>query len=85
MQTRALLCGRQSCLQAAFQAAVGPEHTSHAVRLHFSGLASRRHRAAKPEKLVSKQGGRLKACLQPGLAAPRKAKADWRAPLALAG
>jgi len=40
----------------------------------FSGFVSRRHRAAKPEEFISKRGGRLKASLQPGLAAPREAK-----------
>jgi hypothetical protein len=45
----------------------------------FSGFVSRRDGAAKPEKFVSKPGGRLKAVgtlwAQPRLDAPRKAKA----------
>ena len=50
MQATAL-CGRQSCLQAAFQAAV--EQTTHAVRRYFSGFVFRRHPAAKTEKFVA--------------------------------
>ena len=30
--------GRQSCLQAAFQAAIDSERTTQAVRIHFSGF-----------------------------------------------
>jgi len=40
----AALCGRQSCLQAAFQA--GVEQATHAIRADF-------FRAAKPEKLAA--------------------------------
>src|SRR5580704_9761885 len=46
-----VLCGRQSCLQAAFQAAV--EQTTHGVRAYFSCFVSRRRRAAEPEKFVA--------------------------------
>jgi len=67
------LCGRQSCLQAAFQAAV--EQTTHAVRRYFSGFMSRRHPAAKPEKFVAYREGGLKGRLQARLPATRKAKA----------
>jgi hypothetical protein len=46
----------------------------------FSGFGSRRPGAAKPERFVSKQAGRLKAVgalwAQPGLAAARKAKSE---------
>jgi hypothetical protein len=71
------LCGRQSCLQAAFQAAV--EQTTHAVRSYFSGFVSRKHRAAKPEKFVAYGAGGLKGRLQARLPATRKAKGDGRA------
>jgi len=47
----AALCGRQDCLQAAFQAAI--EQTTYAVRGYFFGFVFRRHRAAKPEKFVA--------------------------------
>jgi hypothetical protein len=50
MQATAL-CGRQSCLQAAFQAAV--QQTTHAVRTYSSDFVFRRHSAAKPEKFVA--------------------------------
>jgi len=63
----AALCGRQSCLQAAFQAAV--QRTTHAVRTHFSGFVSRKHRAAKPEKFVAYRGGFCSFVGQPILAA----------------
>ena len=43
--------GRQSCLQAAFQAAAESEQTTHELASIFSGFVSRRHRAAKPEKV----------------------------------
>ena len=49
MQATAL-CGRQSCLQAAFQDAV---EQTHPVRRYFSGFVFRRHLAAKPEKFVA--------------------------------
>jgi hypothetical protein len=42
--------GRQSCLQAAFQAAVESEQTTHEFARIFSGFASCRHREARPEK-----------------------------------
>jgi hypothetical protein len=45
------LCGRQSCLQAAFQATV--EQTTHPVSRYSSGFVFRRHRSAKPEKFVA--------------------------------
>jgi hypothetical protein len=51
--------GRQSCLQAAFQAAVELEQTIPAVGRYF--LVSRRNRVAKPEKFISMQGVRLMA------------------------
>jgi hypothetical protein len=66
--------GRQSCLQAAFQAAVAPNQPLTQFARLFYGFVSRRHGEAKLEKSVSKQGGRLKAGLQPGLAAPRKSQ-----------
>jgi hypothetical protein len=55
------MCGRQSCLQAAFQAAI--EQTTHAVRRYFSGFVSSRHRAAKPENFVAYREGGLKGRL----------------------
>ena len=55
------LCGRQSCLQAAFQAAV--ERTTHAVRRYLSGFASRRRSAAKLARFVAYREGGLKARL----------------------
>ena len=70
MQSTAV-CGRQSCLQAALQAAVEPGQITHAVGSIFSGFVSRRHGAAKPReiRLASRNGG-LKG-LQPGLAATK--------------
>ena len=44
-------CGRQSCLQAAFQAAV--QQTIHAVRNLFLRLRVSRHHTTKPEKFVA--------------------------------
>jgi hypothetical protein len=46
----AAMWGRQSCLQAAFQAAVGPEQKTHTGGNIFSGFVSRMHRSVKPEK-----------------------------------
>ena len=69
------LCGRQSCLQAAFQAAV--EQTTHAVRTYSSGFMSHRHPAAKPEKFVAYREGGLKGHLQARLPA-RKANSPFQ-------
>jgi hypothetical protein len=41
-------------LQAAFQAAVDPDPTTHQVGTNFSGFVSRRYRAAKPQEFVPK-------------------------------
>ena len=54
----AALCGRQSCLQAAFQTAV--EQTTHTVRKYFFGFVPRRQRAAQHGKLIAYREGGLK-------------------------
>jgi hypothetical protein len=56
--------GNRAC-RRPFQAAVDTEPATHKLGTHFSGFVSRRHRAAKPEKFASSQGGGLKpACSQ---------------------
>jgi hypothetical protein len=54
-------CGKQSCLQAAFQAAV--QQTTHAVRRYFSGFVFRRHPPAKHGKFDAYRDGGLKGRL----------------------
>src|ERR1700689_2290193 len=70
MQATAL-CGRQSCLQAAFQAAV--QQTTHAVRTYFSGFVF----AGIPQRSLRNSSrignGGLKGRLQARLPATRKA------------
>jgi hypothetical protein len=68
---------RQSCLQAAFQAAV--QRTTHAVRRYFSGFVSRWQPAAKPGKFVAYGEGGLKGRLQARLPATRKTKGERQA------
>jgi hypothetical protein len=65
------LCGRQSCLQAAFQATV--QQTTHAVRTYSSGFVF----GGIPQRSLRNSSrignGGLKGRLQPRLAATRKA------------
>jgi hypothetical protein len=74
-------CGRQSCLQAAFQATV--EQTTHAVRRYFSGflfadipwparVGRELQRSLRNSSRIGNGG--LKGRLQAGLPATRKAK-----------
>jgi len=74
MQATAL-CGRQSCLQAAFQAAV--VQTTYAVRRHspawcFAGIAQR---SLRNSPRIGDGG--LKGRLQAGLPATRKSETEW--------
>ena len=73
----AALCGRQSCLQAAFQAAV--QQTTHAVRTYSSGFVF----AGIPQRSLRNSSrignGGLKGRLQARLPAARMAKAERRA------
>jgi hypothetical protein len=72
MQATAL-CGRQSCLLAAFQAAV--EQTTHAVRTYSSGFvfAGMPQRSLRNSSRIGNVG--LKGRLQARLPAARMAKA----------
>jgi hypothetical protein len=73
--------GNRAC-RRPFQAAVDTEPATHKLGTHFSGFVSRRHRAAKPEKFASIQGGGLKpACSQDWLPHERpKATGELRSP-----
>jgi len=72
----AALCGRQSCLQAAFQAAV--QQTTHAVRTYSSGFVF----AGIPQRSLRNSSrignGGLKGRLQARLPAARMAKVQRR-------
>ena len=80
--------GRQSCLQAAFQAAVDTEQT---VRRHFSPASCLAASWSEAGEIRPETRRRAEARLQPGLAAPRKAKVQGQAkacptnPAALSG
>jgi hypothetical protein len=70
--------GRQSCLQAAFPGrrrhGTGHSQTGHAfLRLRVSKAS-----CCKAREIRLESGGRAEARLQPGLAAPQKAKAESR-------
>jgi hypothetical protein len=75
--------GRQSCLQAAFRPPSALNRVTQFAHI-LSGFVSRRHRAAKPEKFASSQGGGLKpACSQDWLPHKRPKPSGERSSLNL--